>query len=303
MLLIRPMISFLLRVIGKLYPVRWLLGFLFGILICVTQPKSRGSLSFGGSSSSSSHRCGEMKIDPNYLSHPQDIETLHNAFRTAQRIVADACQEKRSGSSTVHTSHPPPPPSSASSSSSPTHSLGCDMTSPNRKQSQGPPPPPPPLPGDEIEPHSRDEGNGRRASPKEPLRCVEVLPGPLFSYATSAHSFQAYASFFVNTYFHGCGTCCMPSNSTGTSTGTSPSPSSEDEDDNSVVTSDLKVKHIRGLRVADASVIPSIPSAPIHAVCMAIGTACANLIRRENETTTNTTTSSMSSNRNSPQDQ
>ena len=45
-----------------------------------------------------------------------------------------------------------------------------------------------------------------------------------------------------------------------------------------VVDSKLRVIGVKGLRVADASVIPKIPSGPIAAVCMAIGVAAAEFL-------------------------
>lgn len=60
--------------------------------------------------------------------------------------------------------------------------------------------------------------------------------------------------------FHPCGTCRM-----GT-------------DDGSVVDETLRVRGVEGLRVADASVIPQVPSANTNAICLAIGERAAMLI-------------------------
>ena len=45
-----------------------------------------------------------------------------------------------------------------------------------------------------------------------------------------------------------------------------------------VVNSDLKVKGLQGLRVADASIFPEIISGNTNATCNVIGAKCADLI-------------------------
>ncbi|MGI9539150.1 MAG: GMC oxidoreductase, partial [Miltoncostaeaceae bacterium] len=49
-------------------------------------------------------------------------------------------------------------------------------------------------------------------------------------------------------------------------------------DEESVVDLDLRVRGVEGLRVADASVIPSIPSGNIHAPVMMIAERASDLI-------------------------
>lgn len=78
---------------------------------------------------------------------------------------------------------------------------------------------------------------------------VEVFPGILFSIET-------YIKLFTFSYFHYCGTCAM-----GT-----------------VVDEELNVKGFSGLRIADASIIPYIPTAPIAKLCMIIGALAAKMI-------------------------
>jgi choline dehydrogenase-like flavoprotein len=46
-----------------------------------------------------------------------------------------------------------------------------------------------------------------------------------------------------------------------------------------VVDESLKVKHVEGLRIADASVIPFITNGPIHATIVAIASICADIIQ------------------------
>lgn len=88
------------------------------------------------------------------------------------------------------------------------------------------------------------------------LRYVEILPGPLFLYTFSKHLADSFISLFATTYFHACGTCAM----------------------GVVVDDELKVKGVHGLRVADASVFPWIPTAPIAGVCMAVGLRLGELL-------------------------
>lgn len=82
---------------------------------------------------------------------------------------------------------------------------------------------------------------------------VELLPGPIPP--------SVFVPLFSNTYFHACGTCAMSA-------------------EHGVVGPDLRVRGVTGLRVADASVIPHIPSGPIQATCVAIGRGAANLLLR-----------------------
>jgi choline dehydrogenase len=58
-------------------------------------------------------------------------------------------------------------------------------------------------------------------------------------------------------------------------------PSKSDPDRENVVDEELRVKGIRNLRIADASVIPEIPSGPITATIMCIGVAAAEFIRKK----------------------
>lgn len=50
-----------------------------------------------------------------------------------------------------------------------------------------------------------------------------------------------------------------------------------------ILDDELRVLGLQGLRVADASSIPHIPTAPIAATCMIIGAAAATFINPKNE--------------------
>jgi choline dehydrogenase len=102
---------------------------------------------------------------------------------------------------------------------------------------------------------ARDIGH---ATALDKWRGEEVLPGPD---VTDDGSLRAYLRRNVRTYSHNGGTCRI-----GT-------------DREAVVGTDLRVHGISGLRVADASVMPSAPSANTNATVYAIAERAAHLIQ------------------------
>ena len=54
-------------------------------------------------------------------------------------------------------------------------------------------------------------------------------------------------------------------------------------DNNSVVDNKLKVHGIKNLRIADASIMPTLISGNTNAVCMMIGEKCSELILSNNK--------------------
>jgi choline dehydrogenase len=86
---------------------------------------------------------------------------------------------------------------------------------------------------------------------------AELYPGP--DVGTDA-ALRDYIRRTVDSYYHPVGTCRMGS------------------DDGAVVDSDLRVRGVAGLRVADASVMPLIPNAHPHATVLAIAERAAALI-------------------------
>ena len=88
-------------------------------------------------------------------------------------------------------------------------------------------------------------------------RGVEVSPGPGVASATDI---DAYVRAHANSAYHPCGSCKIGI------------------DDLAVVDSQLRVRGIEGLRVADASVMPSITNGNINAPSMMIGERAADLI-------------------------
>src|SRR5580658_10117844 len=90
------------------------------------------------------------------------------------------------------------------------------------------------------------------------VRDAEVIPGPK---ATSRQDLVDLARTGSASFGHAVGTAKIG------------------EDDDAVVDSNLHVRGIRGLRVADASVMPTIPAAPTNAPSIMIGGRAATLIK------------------------
>jgi choline dehydrogenase len=89
------------------------------------------------------------------------------------------------------------------------------------------------------------------------VRQAEMWPGP--DVRTSA-DIRGYIGRTVSSYYHPVGTCRMGS------------------DDAAVVDSELRVRGLAGLRVADASILPTIPNAHPNATVLAIAERAAELI-------------------------
>jgi choline dehydrogenase len=90
-----------------------------------------------------------------------------------------------------------------------------------------------------------------------PHRDEEMFPG---SQARSDAACHAYLRRTVSTYFHPVGTCKIGTNGS------------------SVVDAALKVHGIENLRIADASVMPSIVSGNTNAAVLAIAERAASLL-------------------------
>ncbi len=105
-------------------------------------------------------------------------------------------------------------------------------------------------------------GLARRLAGMEPLKSMleaEVIPGPNFQ---SHAELRGAIRQFGGTNFHPVGTCKMG------------------EDEMAVVDAQLRVHGVEGLRVADASIMPTIVNANTNAPCIMIGEKAADLIRR-----------------------
>lgn len=96
--------------------------------------------------------------------------------------------------------------------------------------------------------------------PFDEWRAGEVLPGPA---ATRRAQLEAHLRLSTGSYFHPVGTCAFG------------------EGPDAVVSPELRVHGIDGLRVADASVMPSIPSVNTHVATTMIGERAAALIAGE----------------------
>ena len=106
----------------------------------------------------------------------------------------------------------------------------------------------------------------RKLSATEALKKIihtEMSPG---KDVNSDAELLEYARLNGETVFHQCGTCRMGDNPA-----------------TSVVDGKLKVRGVYGLRVADASIFPTIPSGNINAPSIMVGEKAAELILQENK--------------------
>jgi choline dehydrogenase len=93
------------------------------------------------------------------------------------------------------------------------------------------------------------------------LGVSEIWPGPD---VRASAGLRDYIRRTVGSYYHPAGTCRI----------------GPDTDPGAVVDPQLRVRGVAGLRVADASVIPVIPNAPLNATVLAIAEKAAGLITR-----------------------
>lgn len=104
---------------------------------------------------------------------------------------------------------------------------------------------------------------GRRIVAAEPfvrLRGAEIAPGPDVQ---SDDALKSFVRQTTQTYFHPVGTCKM----------------GPDGDVMAVVDPELRVRGLKGLRVVDASIMPTIPRANTNAATIMIAERAADLIR------------------------
>ncbi|HEY7990419.1 MAG TPA: GMC family oxidoreductase N-terminal domain-containing protein [Stellaceae bacterium] len=93
--------------------------------------------------------------------------------------------------------------------------------------------------------------------PQKSLIAREIMPGPQ---ATTRDALAAYIRRMATTMSHPTGTCRMGN------------------DEGAVLDAELKVRGVEGLRVADASVFPSIPGGNTNAPSIMIGEKAADLL-------------------------
>jgi len=99
------------------------------------------------------------------------------------------------------------------------------------------------------------------ASALRPFIGPEVAPG---AGCQSDNDLATYAKATVTTGYHPAGTCKM----------------GRLDDSRAVVGPDLRVRGFENLRIADASVFPTMVSVNIAPTCMMVGMRCAELIER-----------------------
>lgn len=100
-----------------------------------------------------------------------------------------------------------------------------------------------------------------RIANAESLANVVVENQTRLTESSSDSEIMDYIREVAGTVYHPCGTCRMGS------------------DDDAVLNSDLTVRGVEGLRVADASVMPSIPSSNIHASVLMVAEKAADFIK------------------------
>ncbi|MBL8705428.1 MAG: choline dehydrogenase [Rhodospirillales bacterium] len=91
----------------------------------------------------------------------------------------------------------------------------------------------------------------------DPFRGPELLPGPA---VTSDADIDAYVRAYTDSAYHPCGTCRMGM------------------DDRAVVDPECKVWGLKGLRVVDASIMPSVVSGNLNAPTIMIGEKASDMI-------------------------
>jgi choline dehydrogenase len=101
----------------------------------------------------------------------------------------------------------------------------------------------------------REIGNSAAVAP---FRERELYPGPL-----AGRALQDFIRDAAGTYFHQCGTAKM----------------GRHDDPHAVVDGQLRVRGVRGLRVADASVMPRIATANTMAPVVVIAERAADMLR------------------------
>lgn len=94
---------------------------------------------------------------------------------------------------------------------------------------------------------------------------MEVAPGLLYKKGEKESDYKHFVADFAMSYFHPVGTCAMGS----------------DPLQSVCSVKSLAVHGLEGVRIADASVAPKIPSAPTQAMCMMIGDRLAEIIWAE----------------------
>jgi choline dehydrogenase len=92
-----------------------------------------------------------------------------------------------------------------------------------------------------------------------PVRAAEIAPGPGIC---ASPAVRGWIRGVVTSYWHPAGTCRIGAGA----------------DPGAVVDTDLRVRGVTGLRVADASVIPVIPNAPLNSTVLAVAERAADLI-------------------------
>lgn len=256
---VRPQLVSLLNMLLYFSFVRWIFSFTFGFLVCLTRPVSRGRLYVNIADPS-----GPLRIDPCYLTEEQDTIVLRNALNTAHSLLEEARQS---------------------------HGLWYLELLPGFAFSYG-------RPRDYFNLFTGLFANtyyhvcgtctmGGGAAGNTETGSAEAAVDVDGGYEPSAGAGSTTtqnASSAARKSAIGSGVKSAASStatsSTSALTAGPVSPTVVCNPDVAVVDTHLRVRGVIGLRIADASVFPSIPSGPIAATVMAVAEAAAELLSR-----------------------
>ena len=267
---LRPILFAVMQLMLRLSLVKWLCSFCFGFLVCLTRPHSRGRLAdptpaLDPLTGAVVPESGPLLADPAFLTDERDRATLRTAVATAHNIL----EESRQQDGLWYLELMPGLPFSycraadffdlyASLFVAPMyHACGtCRMGD---------------LPSSGSEP------------PVVTTACAVGSSGSSGSSGGSSGATDQEARA-------GSGDETDPSPRTAmvSASASGGGGGKRTRGETTVVDPELRVRGIAGLRIADASVFPAIPSGPIMAVCMGVGEACARLLLRDQEAANNT---------------
>jgi len=260
---LRPVLFAVMQLLLRLSLVKWLCSFCFGFLVCLTRPHSRGRLAdptpaLDPLTGAVVPESGPLQADPAYLTDERDRATLRAAVATAHNIL----EESRQQDGLWYLELMPGLPFSycraadffdlyASLFVAPMyHACGtCRMGDLPSSSSD------PPVVTTACAVGSSDGSTGAADQEARAGSEDETDPSPR--------------------------TTVVSASASGGGGG------KRTRGETTVVDPELRVRGIVGLRIADASVFPAIPSGPIMAVCMGVGEACARLLLRDQEASTN----------------
>lgn len=277
---IRPILYFLLQFLLQWSFVKWLCSFVFGFLVCLTKPRSRGMLAnplvdFHDLQKQSNE---PLVADPNYLSDEKDAAILRAATATAHAIL----EEARQHSGLWYLELLPGLPFSYARASdyfnfyaklfgvpfyhaSGTCAMGVAVG------------------------EAAVTATATATACAVPSSCAEAATHhPSASTSNRASSDNSHSVIGCDDDADNERISLSPAHDSNDSISNMPTVTAApiqskrlQRDGLAVVDNELRVRGISGLRIADASVFPHIPSGPISAVCMAVGEGASRLLLKD----------------------